>query len=192
MHRYPREPAVGRVGPPRAAAAGPARRDRTTCREYSGRGIPYYRLRAAAGYRAFSDRHAPRRHPQDYSRWRGLCPPPQACSHHENRFKTCATILHEASRSLPTPGGTCERGFRKSHRKCLRVKVPYNGKLNALANNWVCKRGFDKTSKRCLQVKIHKIGRLNYLGNDRTCEMGFFRVGGECVQLRLNDVRDIN
>ena len=87
-------------------------------------------------------------------------------------------------------GSTCERGFRKSHGKCLRVKVPHNGKLNALANGWVCKRGTYKTGKRCIQVKVPKNGRLNYRGSDWVCNMGFFRVGGECVRLKLDDGRE--
>ena len=89
-------------------------------------------------------------------------------------------------------GSTCERGFRKSHGKCLRVKVPRNGKLNALANDWVCKRGLYKSGKRCIQIKIPKNGKLNYRGDDWTCESDFFRVGHQCVQLKLNDGRDIN
>jgi len=86
-------------------------------------------------------------------------------------------------------GSTCERGFRKSHGKCLRVKVPHNGKLNALHNDWVCKRGFYKTGKRCIQVKVPKNGRLNYRGNDWACNDGFLRAGDQCVQLKLNGVR---
>ena len=89
-------------------------------------------------------------------------------------------------------GSTCERGFRKSHGKCLPIKIPLNGKLNALHNDWVCKRGFNKTGKRCLQVNIPNKGKLNYRGDDWTCESGFFRVGDECVQLRLEDGREIN
>jgi hypothetical protein len=89
-------------------------------------------------------------------------------------------------------GSSCERGFRKSHGKCVRIKVPHNGKLNALANDWVCNRGFYKSGKRCLQVKIPENGKLNYRGDDWTCESGFFKVGGECVQLRLEDGRETN
>ena len=89
-------------------------------------------------------------------------------------------------------GSTCERGFRKSHGKCVRVKVPHNGKLNALHNDWVCKRGFYKTGKRCIQVKVPKNGRLNYRGNDWACNDGFLRAGGQCVQLKLNGVRQDN
>ncbi len=89
-------------------------------------------------------------------------------------------------------GSTCERGFYKSHGKCLRVKVPHHGKLNALANGWACKRGFYKSGKRCIQVKVPKHGRLNYRGDDWTCKSGFFRAGDQCLQLRLNSVRQDN
>ena len=74
----------------------------------------------------------------------------------------------------------------------MRIKVPLNGKLNALHSDWVCKREFYKSGKRCLQVKIPKNGKLNYRGDDWTCESGFFKVGGECVQLRLEDGRETN
>ncbi len=84
-------------------------------------------------------------------------------------------------------GSTCERGFRKSHGKCLPIKVTHNGRLNALANDWVCKRGFYKSGKRCIQVKIPANGKLNFRGDDWVCNMGFFRAGDQCVQLRLND-----
>ena len=42
------------------------------------------------------------------------------------------------------------------------LKVPLNGKLNALHNDWVCKRGFFKTGNRCLQVRIPKNAKLNF------------------------------
>ncbi len=89
-------------------------------------------------------------------------------------------------------GSSCERGFRKSNGKCVRIKVPLNGKLNALHNDWVCKRGFHKVGRRCLQVTIPKNGKLNYRGDNWTCNTGFFRVGAKCVQLRLEDGREIN
>jgi len=110
----------------------------------------------------------------------------------------CAVSYVEARNTPETAhnnkfrGSTCERGFRKSHGKCLRVKVPHNGKLNALANNWVCKRGFYKVGQRCLQVKIPNNGKLNYRGDDWTCKSGFFRAGDQCVQLKLNGVGQNN
>lgn len=88
-------------------------------------------------------------------------------------------------------GSSCERGFKKSHGKCVRIKVPLNGRLNAQHDDWVCKRGFRKVGRRCLQVSIPKNGRLNYRGDDWTCESGFFKVGEECVQIRLEDGNEV-
>ncbi len=89
-------------------------------------------------------------------------------------------------------GSSCERGFRKSHGKCVRIKVPLNGKLNALHNDWVCKRGFFKSGNGCLQIRIPKNAELNHRGDDWTCNSGFFKVGTECILLRLEDGREIN
>ncbi len=88
-------------------------------------------------------------------------------------------------------GSTCERGFRKSHGKCVRIKVPLNGKLNALHNDWVCKRGFYKSGNRCLLVRIPKDAELNYRGDDWTCNGGFFKVADKCIQIRLEDGREV-
>jgi hypothetical protein len=59
-------------------------------------------------------------------------------------------------------GSTCERGFRKSHGKCLPIKVPHNGKLNALANDWVCESGFFRVGSQCIQLRLNDGREFNY------------------------------
>ncbi len=97
----------------------------------------------------------------------------------------------EIERNTGRRGSSCDRGFKKSHGKCVRIKVPLNGKLNALHNDWVCKRGFRKVGQRCLKIRIPKNANLNYRGDDWTCKSGFFKVSDECVQIRLEDGNEV-
>ncbi len=47
---------------------------------------------------------------------------------------------------------SCGHGHFNSPNECVKVKIPKNGKLNILGNNWACQEGFFKSGNACKKV----------------------------------------
>jgi len=94
---------------------------------------------------------------------------------------------------------SCKKGHIIKKNKCVKIKVPNNGKLDATGNGWVCNLGYKKNKDKCREMTkkelIQKIKTergqrskvIRYLTED-PCDRGLNECSDECSNNLYNYV----
>jgi hypothetical protein len=75
---------------------------------------------------------------------------------------------------------TCNSGYYKSGRECVKVNMPANAQIDFTGHDWTCNSGYYKSGRECVKVNMPANAQIDFTGHDWTCNYGFQKIGKEC------------